>query len=881
MIKIRRIAKFVVFILLPFQGWASESDVVSHRQSLSTRQLYKLGMLWDWSERDAILNTVQAIKAFKNEEPDTRSKLEACIRRGSHHAMYHLAQLCKAQDDLEEALEWSLLSFQIQWLKHGTHYQEALDFLKELNDRPKASWKGKRSNNMGVLLDNFLKNRLAGYVKNTNNVVRSACFLFDKNTLFQTLCLSSVETQDNLYKVIFCAECKQDTVSSHLAEQLAKEELGVKFSKSDRFMFIKRLVFSLPQSLKWITSTQIANIGLAYYESHDYEYAQELLEFADIPEAWASLGSLYMDGHIAQSLNATDRNAKAVELFQKAQTDHALRNLGILYVGGQIDNHLAQEERDQTALQLFKKSGLPEAYDSIGFLYMKGRIGSQLSDTERDQKAKEYFEKSGTPQALTYIGCLYMERRIETHKSKVELDELAAHFFRKTNTPDANFNLGQLYREGLIEHSLSPKDRNKKAADCYRAAGKMHEAMNNLGALYLDEGIAWDIPAKKRHQMAHKLFEESNTPTSKCFLGNMYYHCLLGKNMSRQHSYQKAEEFFRLSGLPESQYNLGTMFIEGKLGSDLSVQKRYQKAYEHYLAAAEAGITPGFNALGCVIKHPKFKPEWSESERCKQAKIWFEKSGTANAKMNLALMYMEKESAFEGSKMERYGIAQAYALEAHSLGLADGQELADLLDQKMEALSNQDSSKVPDAERDQDFKIQIDELKEQKAEDLSPKNQSTSLVDSVENFDLSSDTINNISLAKPISDIETSRTKQRHQEKKHNKSIRDRLRVIAQRTFLDDIANPQSRIQLTLKFKDKSVEQEFYALGSSNKKASEIFEDLICQPWGTDGVGKPELLKGKLKGYYSRRLNHKDRILYLVEDHETIYILSCKGHYDL
>ncbi len=48
------------------------------------------------------------------------------------------------------------------------------------------------------------------------------------------------------------------------------------------------------------------------------------------------------------------------------------------------------------------------------------------------------------------------------------------------------------------------------------------------------------------------------------------------------------------------------------------------------------------------------------------------------------------------------------------------------------------------------------------------------------------------------------------------------------------------------------------------------------------GLGKPE----RLKGYgemeaYSRRLNDKDRLVYIIFDEtETIEILSCIGHYD-
>ncbi|MCE7061144.1 Txe/YoeB family addiction module toxin [Dyadobacter sp. CY343] len=44
------------------------------------------------------------------------------------------------------------------------------------------------------------------------------------------------------------------------------------------------------------------------------------------------------------------------------------------------------------------------------------------------------------------------------------------------------------------------------------------------------------------------------------------------------------------------------------------------------------------------------------------------------------------------------------------------------------------------------------------------------------------------------------------------------------------------------------------------------------------GIGKPELLKHNLAGYYSRRINREHRIVYKV-DQQIIRILSLRGHY--
>jgi toxin YoeB len=44
------------------------------------------------------------------------------------------------------------------------------------------------------------------------------------------------------------------------------------------------------------------------------------------------------------------------------------------------------------------------------------------------------------------------------------------------------------------------------------------------------------------------------------------------------------------------------------------------------------------------------------------------------------------------------------------------------------------------------------------------------------------------------------------------------------------------------------------------------------------GIGKPEPLKYELVGQWPRRINQRDRIIYIVTD--SIEILSLRGHYD-
>ncbi len=48
---------------------------------------------------------------------------------------------------------------------------------------------------------------------------------------------------------------------------------------------------------------------------------------------------------------------------------------------------------------------------------------------------------------------------------------------------------------------------------------------------------------------------------------------------------------------------------------------------------------------------------------------------------------------------------------------------------------------------------------------------------------------------------------------------------------------------------------------------------------GFEGLGKPEPLRGDLSGFWSRRIDDTNRLVYRIAG-DILEILSCKGHYD-
>jgi toxin YoeB len=61
------------------------------------------------------------------------------------------------------------------------------------------------------------------------------------------------------------------------------------------------------------------------------------------------------------------------------------------------------------------------------------------------------------------------------------------------------------------------------------------------------------------------------------------------------------------------------------------------------------------------------------------------------------------------------------------------------------------------------------------------------------------------------------------------------------------------------------------------KKINALILDI--ERGSNEGIGKPEALRYKLQGWWSREIDEKNRLVYRVVD-DQIEITQCKGHYD-
>ncbi|MGF7108335.1 Txe/YoeB family addiction module toxin [Treponema pedis] len=60
------------------------------------------------------------------------------------------------------------------------------------------------------------------------------------------------------------------------------------------------------------------------------------------------------------------------------------------------------------------------------------------------------------------------------------------------------------------------------------------------------------------------------------------------------------------------------------------------------------------------------------------------------------------------------------------------------------------------------------------------------------------------------------------------------------------------------------------------RKINKLIEDISRN--GNKGLGRPEPLKGNLTGLWSREIDKKNRLIYVIED-DTLTIIQCKNHY--
>ena len=90
---------------------------------------------------------------------------------------------------------------------------------------------------------------------------------------------------------------------------------------------------------------------------------------------------------------------------------------------------------------------------------------------------------------------------------------------------------------------------------------------------------------------------------------------------------------------------------------------------------------------------------------------------------------------------------------------------------------------------------------------------------------------------------------------------------------------PANKTVRTTKFTDEAWHDYVHWQGhdeSRRKRIDLLIEATHRSPF--EGIGKPEQLREGLSGYWSRRIDETNRLVYRADDKELI-IVSCRYHY--
>lgn len=83
-----------------------------------------------------------------------------------------------------------------------------------------------------------------------------------------------------------------------------------------------------------------------------------------------------------------------------------------------------------------------------------------------------------------------------------------------------------------------------------------------------------------------------------------------------------------------------------------------------------------------------------------------------------------------------------------------------------------------------------------------------------------------------------------------------------------------------ISFSEKALDEYIYWQTQDKKtlkRINTLLKDINRNPF--EGIGKPEPLKGKYTGYWSRRIDDTNRLIYRITD-QAIEVYQCKGHYN-
>jgi len=518
----------------------------------------------------------------------------------------------------------------------------------------------------------------------------------------------------------------------------------------------------------------------------------------------------------------------------------ALSHCKKIYEDNSHEHYLSTREKEAKSAWFWRML-ITEGY-SDDYMETEGQVYFHHGNFK---KAIYCLRGINTPISLERLGDSY-QKTIGLTRHQVTNFLLLKH----VNLP-ADFFQSCILLYGQLDDLAPPYD---EIIDFYKHA-QTSSAYSKLGDLYA-QGYFGAID----YQNAIKFYTLSGIPEALCLIGLWYEDSRLGEQ-----NYQEAIKYYELSKSSLAYANLGNLWLAGKLG-----KVDYQKAAFFYLQSEEPNALQNLLHL-CV--DGRLNNETCQAAHSKLLKF-------QHPYKNLMLIYLYIRSEFcrkiELKNPEECISELTKKLLNNSKNLQPSQRafvtgILESFEERYDSALLHLSEALVLGEKHAEYYLNyITELKSIQ-EKLDEENE---IVPDLQTSALEESLVTNRKPTQPKKVSEEER-KKKYQEKLAR--VKEKLGIIPL-TLLNDM-DPIRKIEFS--FLNDEVKKEFQS-NLENKKLTEIIDDISDKPWATEGVGKPEVLKGKFKNYkgcLSRRINGEDRLVYKVTGPRRVLILSCEGHY--
>ncbi len=785
---------------------------------------------------------------LEKKDKEAKATLKRAALYGDPQAMLFLGNAYKetGKND-DEATNWYIASFQTHWEETGQHNlskkwltslktTRAQEFLKNVDSDYPIIGIEYIDRRVTKLYDSYYKNEFTDFSSQEEKVLRTAKLNIMLANVSEDK--SKEERYKNRFLEALISSFEKGDMNTIYPQDIADRRI------LQLFVRIKTPVL-LEEVARGLENNKINIQDLENTEAkRDLDRIKDLtcdkvrayfLVKANTPNAITTLGDLCKQGNITpEDLQKIDSNNNLGIKFTNFLTNVQLATF--LYAKGNTAkgffNLAAMFYRNEISVEEFKNLELPSFIflnqeksltnmDLVAYFWAAIKKESDNIYSEASKNLAVFLrEKKITYQRLKKMKIPNLpQMRKSSRKAKkpaalTDLD-LEVIYYARANIPTALDDIGLL----LLENAITVK------------------RLEEIGVLQLLEiQDPFSLPA---NQLAALLFVKANDELAWNRLGSMLSTKLITLEEIRKINgfnnilkispnefctlAQLAASLFAKANIPESLHNLGAILINGEITIDELKKGDIFK----------------------ILNVEELKP----LSLLEMAAEFFKKSNTANAKGALAFLYLngELEPQLDPKLRWEKGMQQLQLA-----GLAGFKFDPSLLVKK----------------EDYDIFWRKEAQEEQQQSDEKP---TVPLQD--KGFSSA------VSDAKQPSQVIQKNWKGTKSKEEKNKAKKEKLKKLIGELKTASLSQSQKSEQkeFEIEYFSPQIEEDFKQLLSDSKKAHELIQDILNEPWGTKGAGKPELLK-KVKGYWSRRINGIDRLVYRVEPGKII-IHSCKGHY--